>query len=178
VVWKDQKLYYIFEVKTSSKKEKFATELPQDAENWIKAIEEIMPKPSKSSLSISQQKEESKISLSASEWTKRGNQLLNLIHGEEVCAILPETTFEIPYLRRKLERVDCFITNYRIYVVKKDSEFYGISSAQRYIITLIPNLSNFTRFNYTTRNSQVYRVFKVCHPYSLSHEIGIDTSSC
>lgn len=141
VVWKDQKLYYIFEVKCGSKKEKFATDLPQDAENWVKAIEQLMPKPNLRASSSITPSESAKISLSAAEWTSKGKQMLHLLNGEEVLAIFPETTCELSNVRKRISSVDCFVTNFRIYVVKADSEFYSDSTNS--ILQRCTEFSNF-----------------------------------
>jgi hypothetical protein len=70
-------------VKTSSKKEKFATDLPQDADNWVKAIEQIMPKPNLRASAVAPS-ESAKICLSAAEWTGKGKTMPSLVNGEEV----------------------------------------------------------------------------------------------
>jgi putative IMPACT (imprinted ancient) family translation regulator len=91
LVWKDQKLYYIFEVKSGNKKEKFATDLPQDAENWCKAIELLMPKANvRASTTNGAPSDTAKISLSAAEWIAKGKPMLNLLNGEEVCLFFCE----------------------------------------------------------------------------------------
>lgn len=91
-------MYYIFEVKIGmaekyfwpsllsyfkgNKKEKFGTELPQDLERWIKAMESFMSRPNVANNHSGVR--DAKICLDANEWKSKGNTFPNMVEGEEV----------------------------------------------------------------------------------------------